>query len=581
MRPGRSLTCVVVLLVIAATICLPVENGVSSENGVEDVPSFTFSIVGEEGLNTSKSELVPRYLVSKPFDGPLNNITLTFKYQLQDGAQEAPCEAAHVKLLALNGTSFQISRSGHTEVDGAIAFSGLPSGTYKARVEADDDRWVRVTDGWTPGSPNYFWSTHSFTVNSDTTLEYLISDDARGVWAVYSNLRDGAHWLHERTGWERSQVTVVWPEGDWPHSHGNEIHLPSDRSFLGCCWSRDVVLHEYAHCVHFELRGGSFPKGDGPDPHHIDSESSPGFAFTEGWAQFFERAVEGDPVRSDGESLESTVFADGPNGHGDSGDMDGVIVEGAVANVLWDLFDGVNEEDRPPGSEVGDLVDNGFSILWSIMYHRMPESLEDIKRAWPERSVNVTAVFHNSRVPMELDPPRNPSFFRASHELGEGSRDSTISVTWSGAWDGGSGVLGYSILLSSDPFAIPDKVLDRTGRSYTSHSLSPGTYYLHIRTVDRDGNWADDVYTIGPFVIEDGAVPVDDPSFLDGDLKQALLGTVVVLAIVGSMLLTLLGIDRRSAPKAGKRGTGSGHCPYCGRADHFTQFCPYCGGRLR
>ncbi len=276
----------------------------------------------------------------------------------------------------------------------------------------------------------------------------------------------------------------MWPNGDWPLP--GERYTASDE-FSKTAYGEGTSPCKVCHCIHYELRGGSFPEGDGPDPHYIDSESSPGFAFTEGWAQFFEGAVDGDPQRTDGSSLESTLFADGSYGHGDIGDMDGMIVEGAVANVFWDIFDGTDASDRPAGSARGDFVDNEFSILWNIMYDHQPESLEDIKRAWPVRDMNVTAIFRNSRVPMELDTPKNPNSFTSSHVVGEGSLDSTISLTWSGASDLGSGVLGYSILLSNDANATPDKVMDLTAGSYTSFSLSPGTYYLHIRTVDRMG----------------------------------------------------------------------------------------------
>ncbi len=563
------------MLLLATSLCIPVSWDVA-----DNVPRFTFG-PAESSLNDMRSsELTPSNLSTRSAEDLLFNISVTFSYDLLDAQENAPCAGAYVQ-LRLNGmSSFNTIRSGHTDEGGKVTFSGLTAGTYMVRIETDDDRWVRVADGSKSISPTFYWNTQQFTASTQTDVEYRITDQTRGAWAVYSDIRDGGSWLNDHTGWERSQVTVVWPEGDWPHSHGDEIHMPSDEFLQDAIWRRDIALHEYAHCVHFELRGGSFPDGDGPDPHYIDSESSPGFAFTEGWAQFFERAVDGDPLRSDGTSLESTVFADSPYGHGDDGDMDGVIVEGAVANVLWDLYDGIDFSDRPSGSARGDFVDNEFSTLWNIMYDQQPESLEDIKRAWPVRDANVTAVFRNSRVPMELDPPSNPTSFISSHEVGEGSRDSTIHIIWSGAGDSGSGVLGYSVLISTDANATPDLVLDVTSGSYTTGSLSPGTYYFHIRTVDDDGNWAEDVYTIGPFLINEGATPLEDDLFQEGDLGQALLGLLIVLAVVVSLLMLVMFMDKKSA-RPQPPVPVSNNCPYCGRFDHGGQFCPYCGGRLR
>ncbi|MBI0582587.1 MAG: hypothetical protein JET69_06195, partial [Methanomassiliicoccales archaeon] len=516
MERRTYLALVLALMMLAMSLTIPVTG-----DDAGDVRRFTSGTAGSAISDLQGSELAPSSLSTRSAEGLLFNISVEFTYDLLDVSKSAPCAGAYVQ-LRLNGiSSFSTVRSGHTDANGTVIFYGLTAGTYLVRIETDDDRWVRVADGSQSNPPAYHWNTQQFTASSQTDIEYRITDGTRGAWAAYSNLRDGGAWLDDLTGWERSQVTVVWPQGDWPHSHGDEIHLPADEDFEEAVWRRDIALHEYAHCVHYELRGGSFPEGNGPDPHYIDSESSPGFALTEGWAQFYERAVDGDPERMDGSSLESTVFADGTYGHGDTGDMDGLIVEGAVANVLWDLYDGTNASDRPSGSVRGDLVDEEFSTLWNIMYDMQPESLEDIKRAWPVRDVNVTAVFRNSRVPMELDPPSNPTSFISSHQIGEGSMDSTINLIWSGASDRGSGVLGYSILISTDANGTPDRVMDRTAGSYTSFSLSPGTYYLHIRTVDRDGNWAEDVYTIGPFVINEGAVPVNDPLIPEGDLQQA------------------------------------------------------------
>lgn len=563
-----------VMILMAAALTVPVAGD------EKDVPRFVFDTAGSAANEMQGSVLIPSFTSARSLEGPLLNITITFNYDLLDDPGSEPCAGAYVQLRMNGLSSFSTVRSGHTDESGTVTFFGLTAGTYMARIEADDDHWARVADGSKTNKPTYYWNTQQFIAGSDTVIEYRVTDEIRGAWAAYSALRDGGKWLNDRTGWERSQVTLVWPEGDWPHSHGDEIHLPSDELFEDAIWRRDIALHEYAHCVHFELRGGNFPEGNGPDPHFIDSESSPGFAFTEGWAQFFERAVDGDPVRTDGTSLESTMFADSPYGHGDRGDLDGAIVEGAVANVLWDIYDGIDVLDRPVGSAQGDLIDQEFSTFWNIMYDQQPDSLEDVKRAWPARDAKIAALFRNSRVPMELEPPNNPDSFRSSHVLEEGSDDSTISITWSGAWDGGSGVLGFSVLLSIDRNATPDKVVDLTVSSYTSHSLSPGTYYLHIWTVDRDGNWAEDVYTIGPFVINEGAVPVDDPSIPEGDLGKAFLGLMIVLAVVVSLLMLVILMDKKVArPQAPV--PRSQNCPYCGRLDHGGQFCPYCGGRLR
>ncbi len=566
-------------------LTLPLLTSIGQDAPVMDeARRFTFEPNDREAIDgVACADLVPIRDMTLQAEGGAYEVTVTFHFDLLDVSQNESCSGASVDLKKLGTSTFQTIGSGYTDNDGTVAFYNISAGTYLARIEPDDDRWVRVADGSRSMDPNYYWNTQQFTVDSDRQMEYRISDENRGAWAVYRDLRDGASWLYEQTGWQRSKVPVVWPERDWPQSHGNVIYMPSDADFPDVIWRRDIALHEYAHCVHYALRGGSFPSGDGPASHYIDSESSPGFAFTEGWAQFFERAVDGDPVRYDSSSLESDVFADGPFGNGDHGDMDGAMVEGAVANLFWDIFDGVDPEDSIPGNEHGDMVDRQFYVLWDIMYREQPNDVNDIKRAWPVRDENVQAIFLNARIPMELDPPSNPTSFRSSHQLGEGSLDSTIYLRWLGAADLGSGVRGYSILINGLPSSAPDTVMDKNGNSLTTVSLSPGTYYVHIRTVDQDGNWAEEVYSIGPFIILEGAVPVDDPLIPEGDPAQALFGLVVVLGVVGLGFLLILLLDRRKArsapPVQGMPRPPS--CPNCGHLDQGGMFCPYCGSRLR
>jgi len=118
---------------------------------------------------------------------------------------------------------------------------------------------------------------------------------------------DGYQWLDNQVGWTRSQVTAYWPA-----SNANDAYSTGDAFYIGSNYqfSRPTILHEYAHCIHYEANGGSFPPGSGPSPHYMDSESSGGFALTEGWAEFFPCAVDNTPNCPWGGSLESTVYAD-------------------------------------------------------------------------------------------------------------------------------------------------------------------------------------------------------------------------------------------------------------------------------
>ena len=71
------------------------------------------------------------------------------------------------------------------------------------------------------------------------------------------------------------------------------------------------------------------------------------------------------------------MYADGPFFNGDYGDWDGNTVEGAVANVLWDINDGVSPTDNPSWDPDGngDRIDNEFGTFWAIFRDDKPQSI--------------------------------------------------------------------------------------------------------------------------------------------------------------------------------------------------------------
>jgi hypothetical protein len=91
--------------------------------------------------------------------------------------------------------------------------------------------------------------------------------------------------------------------------------------------------------------------------------------------------------------------------------------------------------------------------------------------------------------------------------VGKWSRDREISVVFTAAADGGSGVDGISYLWTTAPTSSPDEVKDaeQTATALTSPSLGNGRWFLHVRTADNVGRWSNpDHY--GPFLV-DGARP--------------------------------------------------------------------------
>ncbi|MBI4549195.1 MAG: hypothetical protein HY707_14530, partial [Ignavibacteriae bacterium] len=122
---------------------------------------------------------------------------------------------------------------------------------------------------------------------------------------------------------------------------------------------------------------------------------------------------------------------------------------------------------------------------------------------------NSSAV-HRGPYWIDGTAPSNPSSFSSStHSINSWSTNRNISISWSGASDGGSGIAGYSWeWISSWSAYPPDYTVDGSGNSTTSQSLADGgSWYFAMRTKDVAENWNDNNATYGPFKIDATAPP--------------------------------------------------------------------------
>jgi subtilisin family serine protease len=104
--------------------------------------------------------------------------------------------------------------------------------------------------------------------------------------------------------------------------------------------------------------------------------------------------------------------------------------------------------------------------------------------------------------PPDTVPPSNASPVSTSHPVGVPTTRNTIVMTWSGAFDQGSGVDGFSYHWDKLPTSTPDEVKDaeETSTGITSAPLPGGSYYFHLRTRDNAGNWSQPAH-VGPYVV--------------------------------------------------------------------------------
>ncbi|UCF58925.1 MAG: hypothetical protein JSV15_00410 [Candidatus Bathyarchaeota archaeon] len=230
----------------------------------------------------------------------------------------------------------------------------------------DDDWYVVVLPKCGDNVPDGFYYDYGI----------LVPGSYNEAWQAIDACLSERDWIAGRVGWQRpSKVKILWPHGDWPSHLEGTIKLPH-KITPHDPWNHVTVYHEYGHAVMYALYG-HMPSGSGPDPHFIMSESSGGFAMKEGWAEFMQAAVDNDPnnLADAGQNVETNDWYN----HVDSGDMDGAIVEGSVASILWDIFDPIDWAGD------NDYLGMGFDEIFTVMRYDQPDNMDEFWSKWVAR----------------------------------------------------------------------------------------------------------------------------------------------------------------------------------------------------
>jgi hypothetical protein len=382
----------------------------------------------------------------------------------------------------------------------AISNTGSLDVYVKLFCQSRQHEIVRVVNG----DDVIYWSQtdvhYNVTEGSVDMGSWVVEGGQKRCWLVYDDIVDGYLWLMNKTDYEMGHEVyariVFDPSGSYCTGDGMVIQ-PLD------AFDRDTVLHEYGHCIHYEVRGGSFPPKGDFSLHYPDTEADGGWALTEGWAEFFECAVDNNPRINYGSvsygSLETTTYADGPFGHGDYGDCDGDIVEGAVAQVFWDIFDGVNPGDYPRWDKIayGDYILNRLDKLWDILLNDDPDSVNSVWALWEPKDVSIWAIFRHARIDISRNiAVTNINPFQQSTISGE---TTSINVTLTNP---GNTIENFSLAVSANDIQIA--LLENvTLENHSSETLSlnwnttgfmKGDYTLSARAMisPEDLNVTDD-----------------------------------------------------------------------------------------
>ncbi len=89
-----------------------------------------------------------------------------------------------------------------------------------------------------------------------------------------------------------------------------------------------------------------------------------------------------------------------------------------------------------------------------------------------------------------------------THTANQWTNDTTITYAWTAATDNLSGIDGYGVFTSSGSASSPGAAKDIEEVTSFSETLSQGTWWFNIRSLDYCGNWDADYVSFGPIKID-------------------------------------------------------------------------------
>ncbi len=433
---------------------------------LEGLPAglYYVKVVGSAGAGGLVGDVSPAYVMDVFTEAP-ETLTITGHITYLDSdAAGTTYDAAFVKVEAWESNAGQdtLIAWGYTDASGdyflTLDVGGQPilnretsdgeTGTRDIylKVYAENEA-AEVVFYRMPGIPNpYVAGSAVFDDVPGAVAQidlHIVStentNDHAAAFGIPGYLKGVRDWFEGEVGWTRPQVSVVYPaplEGllgttSQYYAFVDQIHLVED-------WAaEDNAAHEYAHAIHKTAReeGELLPclalPGGSHTTHNLWYEAyglfgsaDEGFALAEGWAEFIKYAyqannwLEGDP-------LGSGPYWMGDDGQGAAGRQDrvnengntGENVEGAIASIFWDLYDGASATD--------DTVNPSLDRLWTVLRSDDPDTIwdpsgnDDFYHAWNDHFGQTRAVdeiFIDHGVPVLDD-----AYDGGEYDLGSGN----------------------------------------------------------------------------------------------------------------------------------------------------------------
>ena len=157
--------------------------------------------------------------------------------------------------------------------------------------------------------------------------------------------------------------------------------------------------------------------------------------------------------------------------------------------------------DQTP-STVPDTTAEGTAT--SLSYSGLPDGLSYL-HVRAQNNANIWGPAAHFTLRVDTTAPGTVGGLSTDHTPGLLSTNATINASWDTATDATCGIAGYSYAFTPSSTSLADTTADTTGTSVSSGTLPDGTWWLHVRAIDRAGNAGTDA-ALGPFPIN-AAIP--------------------------------------------------------------------------
>jgi len=284
---------------------------------------------------------------------------------------------------------------------------------------------------------------------------------------------------------------IDYTETDGPYCPGYSIRFNGWNNGYLAYEKTDILLHEYAHSIHYGLRGGSFPPFDPCDTGTCDAGTcvngdcnhggcanvTSADGLIEGWAEYLPTRINQDPIFHWYTNTITATWDIRPNtGSNALCDRD----EWTVAAILYDVVQDVGGGEHP-------WFDHVASTLSAYDDNYVQDYYDSLVGDWGQWCA-IWTTFDNHNVAYPAPALAAPVL----NAPGNGGQtcDTTPAFDWTDVVDAAS----YRIQVDDNlSFVSPAIDATPTTSGYTPASpLAPGFYYWRARAANActDGDWS-------------------------------------------------------------------------------------------